>query len=211
MNRLIVIILLLFVGISSLTAKTDKFGTWVELEFTKKFLKKFEFSIIPEFRWQDDFTMDKYQFDGRLAYQPTNFLEVAAAYRIKTNVKENGNEVTHRLVLDAKVSKDFNRFKTSFRTRFTTYNNIDGDGKTTFIRPRLKVKYDIKGNKISPFTSYELFQSLSEKQLQKGRFDIGFARKMGKVHRIGIFYRLQHYFSDRQSINILGIEYRFKI
>ncbi|MCF6357711.1 MAG: DUF2490 domain-containing protein [Draconibacterium sp.] len=211
MNRLIILVIFIFVGILSISAKTEKFGTWVEMEFTKTFLKKFEFSFIPEVRWQDDFTVDKYQFDGRLAYQPFKFLEVAAAYRIKTNVKAKGDVVTHRLVLDAKISKNFNRFKTSLRARYTTYNNVDGDGKTNFVRPRIKAAYDIKGNKFTPFTSYELFQNLSDKVLQKGRFDIGVSRKMGKMHRLAIFYRLQHYYVDRPSINILGIDYRFKI
>ena len=211
MNRLLLLLLLFFAGISTLSAKTDKFGTWVEMEFTKTFLKKFEFSFIPEVRWQDDFTIDKYQFDGRLAYKPFKFLEVATAYRIKTNIKPKGDETTHRLVLDAKLSKSFGRFDTSLRGRYTTYKNIDGDGNTAFIRPRIKVAYDIKGNKLTPFTSYEVFQNLSNNKLQKGRFDVGVSRKIGKFHRLGIFYRLQHYYSDRQSIHILGIDYRFKI
>ena len=211
MKRLLIIALLFFIGILSITAQNNEFETWLELEFTKTFLKKFEFSLIPEFRWHDDFTIDKYQFDGRLAYEPVKFIELAAAYRIKTNVKNKGDEVTHRLVLDAKISKDFNRIETSFRTRYTTYNNIDDDGKTRFIRPRLKVMYDIKGKKFTPFTSYELFHSLSTKELRKGRFDVGVSRKMGKLHRIGIYYRLQHYYIDQPSVNILGIDYRFKL
>ena len=40
---------------------------------------------------------------------------------------------------------------------------------------------------------------------------MGVSRKMGKLHRIGIYYRLQHYYVDQQSVNILGIDYRFKI
>ena len=211
MNRLLILVFLFFIGISSITAQTNEFETWLELEFTKTFLKKFEFSLIPEFRWHDDFTIDKYQFDGRLAYQPVKFLELAAAYRIKTNVKKKEDLVTHRLVLDAKFSKDFSRFKTSFRTRYTTYNNIERDGKTRFIRPRLKVVYDIKGNKFTPFTSYEFFYSLSAKELRKGRFDVGVSRKMGKFHRMGIYYRLQDYYVNLPSVNILGIDYRFKI
>lgn len=114
MNRLLIVVLLFFIGISSLTAQDNEFETWLELEFTKTFLKKFEFSLIPEIRWHDDFTIDKYQFDGRLAYEPVKFIELAAAYRIKTNVKNKGDEVTHRLVLDAKISKNFNRIETSF-------------------------------------------------------------------------------------------------
>ena len=55
-------------------AKTEKFGTWIELTFTKKFLKDFEFSIIPEIRLQDDFTVDEYIFEGKLGYDPFKFL-----------------------------------------------------------------------------------------------------------------------------------------
>ncbi len=211
MIRKTILLFFLIAGVLSATAKTDKFGTWVELEFTKKFLKRFEFSIIPEIRWQDDFTVDKYQFDGRLGYEPFKFLSLGAAYRIKTNVKPKGDEVTHRLVVDATLKKKIGRLKPSFRTRLTTYNNIDGDGRTTVVRPRVKLVYDIKGNKLTPFTSYEMFQNISAKELSKGRFDVGLSRKMGKVHRISVFYRMQHYYTDRQSIHILGIDYRFRI
>jgi len=67
-------------------AKTEKFGTWIELSFSKKFLKDFEFSIIPEFRLQDDFTMDEYIFEGKLGYGLLKYLDVAVAYRYNTNV-----------------------------------------------------------------------------------------------------------------------------
>lgn len=210
MNKLTLIVLLLFVGIASVQAKTDKFGTWLEIELTKKLFKKFELSFIPEVRWQDDFTVDKYQFDAKLGYEPFKFLKLAAAYRIKTNVKNKGNETTNRFVFDAALKEGFGRFDASLRTRFTNYSD-DEDVKTTFVRPRVKMVYDIKGNKIAPFTSYELFRDIGESEWQKSRFDIGFTRKLGKLHRVGFYYRLQNYFSNRNSINILGIDYRFKI
>jgi hypothetical protein len=210
MNKLILAVLLIFIGIASVQAKTDKFGTWLEIELTKKLFKKFELSFIPEVRWQDDFTVDKYQFDAKLAYEPFKFLNLAAAYRIKTNVKNKGNETTDRFVFDAALKEGLGRFDASLRTRYTNYNDED-DVKTSFIRPRIKLVYDIKGNKIAPFTSFELFRDISESKWQKSRFDLGFKRKLGKLHRLGIYYRLQNYFSDRNSINILGIDYRFKI
>lgn len=205
-----IFILILLLSTSVVYAKTDKFGTWLEFELTKTFLKNFEFSIIPDVRLQDDFTVDKYQFDAKLGYEPFKFLSFAAAYRIKTNVKDKGNVTTNRFVFDVSGKEKFGRFNASLRARLTNYSD-DDDVKITFIRPRVKVGYDIKGNKFAPYTSYELFQSLNEKELKKGRFDIGFTRKMGKFHRIGIYYRLQHYYDDRTSINILGIDYRFKI
>ena len=212
MKRIITIILLLLISFSSAYAKTKEFGTWMEFEFSKKFFKKFEISLIPEIRLQDDFTIDEYLIDGKLSFEPVKFLNLAATYRINTNVKNKGNEISKRFVLDATGSQEFGRFEASLRTRYTNYTEVEeGDSESNYFRPRLKLKYDIKGNKIRPFVSYELFRNTTEKEMRKGRFDVGFTRKLGNLHRIGIYYRLQDYFDDSNSIHILGIDYRFKI
>lgn len=211
MKKVFICFLFLLIGITSVVAKTEKFGTWIEIELTKKFLKKFEISLIPDVRLQDDFTVDKYQFDAKLSFEPFKFLNLAGAYRIKTNVKPKGNIVTHRFVFDARAKTDFGRFSPSFRARITNYNDEIEESKVTFIRPRVKVVYDVKGNKIAPYTSYELFHDIQNSKVQKGRFDVGFTRKIGEVHRIGLYYRLQHYYVEQSSINIIGFEYRFKI
>ncbi len=208
----IILLFFLIAGVLPASAKTEKFGTWFELEFTKKFFKRFEFSIIPEIRLQDDFTVDKYQFDGRLGYEPFKFLEFGVAYRIRTNVKKKENVITNRWVFDTSVKTDIGRFRPSFRTRITYLNDEEKENKkVTIIRPRVKLVYDIKGNKLTPFVSYEVFHNLAKKGYIKGRLDVGVSRKMGKFHRLAIFYRLQDYYSDRTSMHILGIDYRFKI
>lgn len=211
MKRVLLVVLCIVLGYSLVNAQTEEFGTWIELEFTKKFLEKFEFSVIPEVRLQDDFTVDKYQFDTKLAYEPVKFLKLAAAYRYKTNVKKKEDETTHRFVADVTTKTEFGRVMPSFRTRITNYNDADDDSDVTFIRPRLKVAYDIKGSKIRPYASFELFHDLNEKEIRKSRYDIGFVRKLGKLHRIGLYYRLQDYFNDQNSIHILGVDYRLKL
>ncbi len=211
MKRKVFLLFILLISFSSLKAKTDKFGTWIELEFTKEFSKKWEFSVIPEFRFQDDFSIDEYIFEGKLAYKPYKFLELATSYRYNTNVKNKGNEISHGVVFDITGSKEFGRFDASLRTRFT--NSTDSDDipwETFYFRPRIKVKYNIKGIKLEPFVDYELFHNLKQNNTYKGRFDIGATRNLGEYHRIGIYYRLQDYFSERNSIHILGIDYRFK-
>ncbi|HKI87431.1 MAG TPA: DUF2490 domain-containing protein [Draconibacterium sp.] len=207
------IILLFFIVCAAFIAqgKTKKFGTWVELEFSKSFLKDFEFSVVPEVRFQDDYSVDEYMVDGVLSWEPLKFLKLSAAYRINTNIRKKTDETTHRFAFDAQVKKEVGRVEASLRTRFTNYTEQAIDDPGNFFRPRLKLEYDIKGNKIRPFTSYELFRNTTAKEFQKARFDIGFTRKLGKIHRIGLYYRLQDYFSDRNSIHILGIEYRLKI
>jgi hypothetical protein len=211
MKRVLLILVILFVSYSEINAKTDKFGTWIEVDITKKFLKDFEFSFIPELRLQDDFTVDEYIFEGKLSYDPFKFLGFAAAYRYDTNVKKKDDEVSQSAVFDITGKTEFNRFKVSLRARFT--NDTDGGDvpwTSFYFRPRAKIAYNIKGVKIEPYVSYEVFHSFREKEYYKGRFDVGFSRKLGKKHEAGLYYRLNDYFSDNNSIHILGINYGFK-
>lgn len=210
-NRIVLLVFLISV-LNVAHAKTEKFGTWIELEFTKKIKKKFEFSLIPEFRLQDDFAMDEYIFEGKLAYEPLKFLDLAASYRYNTNVKAKGNEISHSLVFDATGKTKFNRFKASLRTRFA--NETDsGDNPLNeyFFRPRAKLQYNIRKTKMEPYTSYELFYNLKGGVIYKGRFDVGFGYEVMKIHNIGLYYRMQDYFEDRNTIHILGINYQLKI
>ena len=69
---------------------------------------------------------------------------------------------------------------------------------------------DIPDNKIKPYLSYELFRNTTDKEFDKSRLDLGATRKIGDLHRIGLYYRLQDYFNDKSSIHILGINYRLK-
>ena len=210
LKGLVLLLALSLIALSSYS-KTKKFGTWVELEFSKEFLNKFEVSFIPEIRFQDDFTVDEYMFDGKLSYSPLDFLDLAAIYRINTNVKKNENETLGRFAFDATIQKEFGRFEASLRGRYTNYLELEeDDSDKKYFRPRLKLEYDIKGNKIRPFVSYELFRNLTDKEFDKSRFDIGATRKIGELQRVGVYYRLQDYSSNRNSVHIIGVEYRLK-
>jgi len=211
MRRFLLFVIILFFCFSVVQAKTEKFGTWIEVDVTKKFLKKFEFSFIPELRLQDDFTVDEYIFEGKLGYEPFKFLGFAAAYRLSTNVKKNEDEVSQSAVFDVTGKTEYKRFTGSLRARFT--NDTDGGDvpwESYYFRPRAKLSYNIKGKKIEPYVSYEVFHSFREKEYYKGRFDVGISRKFNKMHEVGLYYRLNDYFSEKSSIHILGINYGFK-
>ncbi len=205
----ILIFILLLASFQSI-AKTEKFGTWFELEFRKDFLKDFAFSITPEFRFQDQFNLDEYLVQGKLAWRPVNFLTLAGSYRLGTEIKAKGDVNYSRIALDATASRKFDRFEASLRTRYTSSNDSQDDEPGRYLRPRVSLEYNIKGNKITPFANYELFHNLNSKEIHKSRMDVGFTRNMGKLHRIGLYYRLHDYFTDKQSIHILGIEYRMR-
>lgn len=210
MKRVLLILLIIFTGFSTIYAKTEKFGTWIELEFTKKFLKDFEFSIIPEFRLQDDFSLDEYIFEGKLGYEPFKFLDIAAGYRYITNVKDKENEVTHSGVFDVTGKTEFDRFKASLRARFTNDTDFGDPWATYYFRPRAKLSYNVKGIKAEPYISYEVFHSFRDKTYYKGRLDVGIGYKFNKHNEVGLYYRLNDYYVDRNSIHILGIDYGFK-
>lgn len=191
-------------------AKTDKFGTWLELEFRKDLSKKLSLSVTPEFRFQDQFNLDEYFIQGELSYDLLSFLSVSGIYRIGTEIKKKGNLNYNRLALDVQAAHDINRFEVALRGRYTNYSDSSDDEPGKYLRPRLKVEYDIKGNKIRPFTRLEFFHNLTTESWHKARWDIGFTRKLGKPHRVGLYYRLHDYFTDKESIHIIGIDYRLK-
>jgi hypothetical protein len=206
----IILILILLTNSFQSIAKTERFGTWLEFEVRKDFLNNFAFSLTPEFRFQDQFNLDEYMIQGKLSYQPLKFLSLAGSYRLGTEIKSKGNVNYSRIALDAQASHKFNRFEAALRTRYTNSSDSQEDEAGKYFRPRISLDYNIKGKKIAPFASYELFHNLNTREAHKSRMDIGFSRSIRKLHRIELYYRLNDYFSDKQSIHILGFGYRLR-
>ncbi|MFW6277429.1 MAG: DUF2490 domain-containing protein [Prolixibacteraceae bacterium] len=197
-------------GNLKLSAQTENFRTWIELEFRKEFLDKFSFSLTPEIRLEDQFKADEFLFQGKLKYELLPFLDLAAAYRINTEVKKKGNENYYRWAFDAQVKQNIDRFEAKVRGRLTNFSDSSEEDPGTYFRPRAKLEYDIKNNKIRPHVSYEFFRNLTEAEWHKTRIDAGFTRNLSDIHRIELYYRLHNYFSDKTSVHILGIGYRLK-
>lgn len=210
MKKFAIVVFIFILSAPAAIAKTEEFGTWIELTFSKKFLKKFEFSIIPELRLQDDFTLDEYIFEGKLEYKPYKFLNIAASYRYGINVKNSGNETMQHGVFDITGKTKLSRFDASLRARFT--NDADSEEiqwETFYLRPRIKIGYNIKNWKTDPYFSYEFYYDFKNNIIFKGRYDIGVSRKIGKYHEVGVYYRFQDFYYDKKSINIIGLNYAF--
>jgi hypothetical protein len=209
MKRIILFFVLLITGTVS-QAVTENFGTWIELEFRKDFLKKFSFNLTPELRMEERFIVDEYMIQGQLSYDAFSFLSVAGAYRIGTEIKNKGNVNFSRIAFDLQASQNINRFSASLRTRYTSSSDSGSDEPGSYFRPRLKVDYNIRKRKFTPYATYELFHNLKTNNLHKSRMDIGFTQRLSSLHRVGLYYRLHDYFTDKKSVHILGIDYRLK-
>lgn len=212
MKRPFILLLAIVFFISTAQAKTKKFGTWIEAEVTKDIIKKLELSFVPEIRLQDDFSVDEYMGEIGLTYKSAKFFNLGASYRLSKDIKKSSTLTFHRFALNALGKKEWKRIEGSLRLRFTNYSEAeDEDVKNNYLRPRLKFVYDIKNNPVAPYTSYELFYNLSDSQIDKSRFDIGATCKVSDKSRVGLYYRLQSYFGDKNAIHILGLSYKLSL
>jgi len=212
MKRRSILFFLILLSFFQVHARTKKFGTWIEAEFSKEIFKKLEFTLAPEVRLQDDFTVDEYFVEGELTFKPADFLRLSAAYRYLIDVKKNDNEQFHRFAFDAMGKKEWNRLEGSLRVRLTNYPEFETDNsKNEYLRYRLNFEYNLRNCKLRPFIGYELFHLLAEKKLKKSRFNVGGSYKVSGNSRLGIFYRLQSYFDGDDSLHILGIAYELEL
>lgn len=215
-NKLLLIILLVLPAISAFPQSGP--ATWLELEFSKKIIKNLKVEFNPELRLASGFEMDSYILEGGLSYKLHEYLTVAGYYRFENeyNYREKREiyewESSNRLAFDAKSGFNLKRFDFQFRLRYT--NGADFDQTTSdrasYFRYRAKVDYDIKGSKLIPFISAELFHDLILKEVEKSRYTGGLAYPINKNNEISVYYRLQDYTDTKTSLDILGLGYNLK-
>lgn len=194
-------------------------STWIELEFSKKIIKNLKIEFNPELRLFGGFEMDTYILEGGLSYKLHQYLTLAGYYRYENerNFREKRQiyewEPASRFAFDAKSGFGVKRFDFQFRLRYTNGTDFDDstDDRTSYFRYRAKVSYDIKENKLVPFTSVEAFHDLILKDFDKMRYTAGLEYPIGKNHEVSLFYRLQDYVeADKESMDIIGLGYSLK-
>jgi len=216
-NKLLLIILLVLPAFSAFSQSGP--ATWLELEFSKKIIKNLKVEFNPELRLASGFEMDSYILEGGLSYKLHKYLTVAGYYRFENeyNYREKREiyewESSNRLAFDAKSGFNLKRFDFQFRLRYT--NGADFDQTTSerasYFRYRAKVDYDIKGSKLIPFISAEVFHDLILKEVEKSRYTGGLAYPINKNNEISVYYRLQDYTDTKTSLDILGLGYSLKL
>ncbi|OFX62298.1 MAG: hypothetical protein A2066_02355 [Bacteroidetes bacterium GWB2_41_8] len=215
-NKLILFILLVLPVISAFSQTAP--ATWLELEFSKKIVKNLKVEFNPELRLASGFEMDSYIFEGGLSYKLNEYLTIAGYYRFENeyNYREKRKiyewESSNRLAFDAKSGFNLDRFDIQIRLRYTNGADFDQttSDKASYFRYRTKLDYDIKGSKLVPFISAEVFHDLILKGVEKSRYTGGLAYPINKSNEISIYYRLQDYTDAKTSLNILGLGYSLK-
>lgn len=208
----IIIICLFFIAGNPAMAQEVKneFQSRLGLDLSYKPLKKLKLSFTPEMRFDENFALDKYLFEGGVAYKPIKFLELEGIYRFAVNLRDNkATEYANRYSFSATVQKEFNRFEPSFRLRYG--NDADDTvNDEEFMRYKAKLKYDIANCKITPFVAAEAFQGLSDSELYKMRYSAGLDYKLFKKNYLQVSYKFDYYQKEYKNRNIISLGYKIK-
>ncbi|MFA9392623.1 MAG: DUF2490 domain-containing protein [Prolixibacteraceae bacterium] len=154
-------------------------------------------------------------------YSPFKFLAIEASYRYTKNRKNYKDEYkyNHTYAIAMEADYKFDRFKTSYRIQ---YQNVDdeanwfasSDKTNNLVRNRVKLKYNIKGFKIEPYISTELYTPWDFAGLYASKLKtyIGCEYKVKEVGVLKVYYR-----NDKEltqflpySYHTLGIDFTFK-
>ena len=165
---------------------------------------------MPQFRFDENFSLDKYLFEGEAEYKVAKFLDVAATYRFVVNPRDTKDtEYFNRYGFSATAGKKFGNFESAFRLRYSNYADDDVSDKS-FMRYKASLKYDIKDCKLTPFVAAELFQQTDGGNLYKMRYSSGFDYKLFKKNYIGVSYKFDYYNTDYLNKHIISLGYKIK-
>jgi len=220
-KKLVVFLLPVFFALSGYAQMP---ASWVEIELSKKIVKNLKFEFNPELRLLEDFKMDSYILEGGLSYKLHKYLTIASYYRFeeqwdykKKSGAYKGDYSYNRLAFDIKSGYDFYRFSLQGRIRYT--KGLDASGNESELRYRAKLDYNIKGIKLLPFVSIELFNNKSVtddekllisggfKDINKIRYTGGLSYELNKNNEVSLFYRLQDNRVKDEWNSIVGLSF----
>lgn len=209
MKKLILLFSISFIGFQAFSQRT-----WFDAEFSTEIVNNLELSVAPELRFKEEFELKEYFLQTALEYKFNKYFSLAAGYRFGYNINgDDEHESFGRFHFDAKTDVKWNNFQPKFRLRFTNADDFsDENENVNYLRYKVELEYKIKKLDLEPYVLTEWYQDLDAKEFSKLRFESGMMYKINKHHKIGVYYRLNHYLnSDKDNRNIVGLSYKFKL
>ncbi|WP_321343607.1 DUF2490 domain-containing protein [uncultured Draconibacterium sp.] len=209
MKKLILLLSISFIGFQAFSQHT-----WFDAEFSTEIVNNLELSVAPELRFKEEFELNEYFLQTALEYQFNKYFSLAAGYRYGYNINgDDEHQSFGRFHLDAKTNVKWNNLQPKFRLRFTNADDFsDENENVNYLRYKFELEYKIKKLDLEPYVLAEWYHDLDAKEISKSRYESGVMYKLNKHHKIGAYYRLNHYLnSDKNNRNIIGISYKFKL
>lgn len=222
------LILFSFIG----SAQND-FGVWTKLEARVPVKDKFKTGL--EWQWRLDNNashLDQSFLSPFVAYELHKNIEVGFNYRWINKPGDRGlygNTNLHRFTLDVefdnliKLVRKKSRIDASVRLR-GTHRVGKGDRNDDYLRSKLKFTYNIKGIKLEPELSAELFYHFNDQlnytynevsshnRFEKYRLRLKLNYELNKRNSVYLGYMVQGKFESlgAEYIMVVGYRYDFK-
>jgi hypothetical protein len=197
------ILVVLLLCVSRLCAQTKDAGLWMDVGFSRELGDRFELSVSPELRLDENLTRWSRLFaDASLEYKYNKNFSLSAAYRGGAGNDGVHVDGRHRMQYGLGVKQKWNDWTVQYHSRVqfalnAAWSDADVDFNTTW-RNRVTVKYSgLKKTDLS--TAFEIFNAISvyqEMAFTNWRWTSQVARKINKNQSASIGYLIQRDMTD---------------
>jgi hypothetical protein len=221
LKRVLVAALILFFCQAPAIAQESDFGTWISVELEKKLTDKLRLEFEEEIRIFQNFSeIDRFGTSLGASWTFNKFIRIGTAYSwlYKNRVSLDDWEHRHRLVLYARGRIKVDRFTLTLRERFqSTYRDESIEGfkynPRNYLRSRMEASYDIKGSKIAPYLSTEMYYQLNNpkgNEIDNMRYTVGAEWPFSQTLTIDNFIRLDREMNAKNPLSmwIAGIAFK---
>jgi hypothetical protein len=221
------IVLILFITMSSHAQDTEDLEGWGAVELNLKATEKLSFSVSEHLRYRNDITtLRNYFTQVKVNYELFKNFALGGGVRYITDNDDVGNKQGHeylfRYQFDAVFNQKIDRVMVSFRFRYQNKNQLglsesEGDIPTEYTRYRMGLSYKVKPLKLNVKLFGEVFNEPQSPEENKGfnrhRYTLKLSRKFKDFGAFGIFYALQDDYSTpiKKSKSIVGFKYSYNI
>ena len=194
--------------------------SWTAARFEYKLNKKLKFNIGYNLRLEHNSSQLNQHFTEFSAnYKLHDFVSLNGELRYGLKLKNSGQTEQYMTFFYAsKFQYDFNRFEINARIAYQN-RNVLGSGITDLTEPqyvlryRIGLDYNIKGWKLDPKFSYELFRDtrITDPQFYKYRLRLGTEYSLKKAGEIDLFLAHERELNASYPLNatIIGATYTF--
>ncbi|WP_173074047.1 DUF2490 domain-containing protein [Tenuifilum thalassicum] len=180
------------------------------MQLEKKVLNNLAISIEPELRLDNSFKPSSYLLQAGLGYKIAPWMKLGAFYRFDAEQNENSSfSYMNRFAFDMSFMHKISRFTPKARVRFSNFTDFDSstDDKSNYMRYKFGTSYNIKGSKLNPFLSVELYQKMENGLINKARYSFGTEYTLNKRNSIELKYSYDYRFKNLNNTHILELKY----
>lgn len=227
-NKSTIILSMLLIIISSYIgySQNSDLANWTTIGLEYKLNEKFSFQLEEQVRLKENISqIDEYFTEISTEYDLTKYFSIGAGARYirenDTEGKIQGYEDHFRFQVDAAFKHKIDQFSLKYRLRYQNKNELgvstsEGDYANQHIRFKTSIGYNIKGWKLDPEFSAELFNHFEKNEkngFDKYRISIGTDYDLKKYGKINLYYQYEKDLnnSNPSILNVIGLKYKYTI